>query len=460
MSNYTCRAGKTGWGPLVGLVSARGQCIPSGSGLSSLGYRSMRRPLSETREAEFLYETQLFPDLEYSFKHALTHEVTYGSLLGDRRRKLNAQIVAAIERLYADRLSEHVERLAHHALRGQLWDKAVRYGRQSGTRALDRSAAPEALVHFEQARAALQELPESPERTEQLIDLCFDRRNALFSLGEFARLGEIVNEARTLAEGLGDQLRLGWALAYQAHLYTFLGEHTRAIDAADSARTIGEAVGEDLPLSFVANYYLGQAFWFAGDPRRGVDPLHAAIGLVKGGSLGERFGMTGLAAVVARWALTQVLAEGGEFAEAVATGEEGLRIAQTADHRYSEVWGRYGLGYAHLRRGDFAAATRVLEPGLALCRGMEMRVALPFLAASLGATYLWSGRAASAVPLLEEAVEALTTMGILGLRCLFLTFLAEAYLVLGRVADARQQAEQARWRWRASTTSAAGEPGL
>ena len=103
---------------------------------------TLRRGLAHLQEAEFLYETQLFPDLEHTFKHALTHEVTYGSLLQERRRQLHAQIVAAIERLYADRLSEHVERLAHHALRGQLWDKAVRYSRQAGTRALDRSAAP------------------------------------------------------------------------------------------------------------------------------------------------------------------------------------------------------------------------------------------------------------------------------------------------------------------------------
>jgi hypothetical protein len=96
-----------------------------------------------------------------------------------------------------------VERLAHHALRGQLWEKTVHYSRQAGARALDRSALREALAAFDQAQVALQELPESRERTEQCIDLCFEQRNALYPLGEFARLGEILNEARVLAEGLG-----------------------------------------------------------------------------------------------------------------------------------------------------------------------------------------------------------------------------------------------------------------
>jgi class 3 adenylate cyclase/tetratricopeptide (TPR) repeat protein len=402
----------------------------------------LRRELAELQEAEFLYETQLFPDLEYTFKHALTHEVAYGSLLRDRRRQLHAQITAAIEELYADRLSEHVERLAHHALRGQLWDQAVRYGRQAGARAFDRSAAKEALIHFEHARVALQELPENPERTRQLIDLCFDQRNALFALGEFVQMGKVLNESHSLAETLGDQRRLGWALAYLAHRYSFLGEHARAIDAGESARRVAEAL-DDLGLRVVANYYVGQALWFAGDPHRAADSLRAAIALIEGPAFGERFGMTALSAVVARWALAEVLAEQGGFAEAIAAGEEGLRIAQTAGHRQSEIYARYGLGYAHLRHGDFAAASRVLEPGLALCRDLEVRVALPFIAASLGSAYLWLGRAPDAVTLLEEAIAAFTRMAIQGLHSLSTTFLAEAYLELGRVGEAREQAEQA-----------------
>ena len=78
---------------------------------------SAARGLAQLQTAEFVYEAQLFPDLEYTFKHALTHEVAYGSVLQERRRALHAAIVEAIERLYADRLSEHVERLAHHAVR-------------------------------------------------------------------------------------------------------------------------------------------------------------------------------------------------------------------------------------------------------------------------------------------------------------------------------------------------------
>ena len=103
--------------------------------------------LARLQAAEFLYEASLFPELEYTFKHALTHEVAYGSLLQERRETLHGRVVEAIERLYADRLDEHVERLAHHALRGEDWERGRRLLRsQAGEKALSRSAYREAVA--------------------------------------------------------------------------------------------------------------------------------------------------------------------------------------------------------------------------------------------------------------------------------------------------------------------------
>jgi class 3 adenylate cyclase len=108
----------------------------------------LRRGLAQLQATEFLYETRLFPDLEYTFRHALTHEVAYGSLLQDRRRALHASIGAAIERLYAGRMTEHIEQLAHHAVRGELWGKAVTWLRQAGAKSASRSANRDAVSYF------------------------------------------------------------------------------------------------------------------------------------------------------------------------------------------------------------------------------------------------------------------------------------------------------------------------
>src|SRR4029450_1023849 len=92
----------------------------------------LRRGLGRLQAAEFLYETSLFPEPEYTFKHALTHEVAYGRFLHERRHPLHALLVEALEPLHGDRLAEQLEPLAHHAYRGEQWEKAVRYARLAG----------------------------------------------------------------------------------------------------------------------------------------------------------------------------------------------------------------------------------------------------------------------------------------------------------------------------------------
>ena len=98
---------------------------------------------------------------------------------------LHARIVEALEALAGDRVAEQVERLAHHALRGEVWDKAVAYCRQAGEKAMARSAHREAVGYFEQALSALQHLPETRDTREQAIDLRLALRTALQPSGDF-----------------------------------------------------------------------------------------------------------------------------------------------------------------------------------------------------------------------------------------------------------------------------------
>src|SRR5712691_1173368 len=142
----------------------------------------LRQSLARLQTAEFLYEVRLFPDLEYTFKHALTHEVAYGSVLQERRRALHARIVETLERLYENRLDEHVEALAHHAFLGEVWAKAVRYLRHAGARACRGSANREAVTLLERALAALRRLPDSASRAADDIDVRLELRLALLPL--------------------------------------------------------------------------------------------------------------------------------------------------------------------------------------------------------------------------------------------------------------------------------------
>jgi hypothetical protein len=116
-------------------------------------------------------------------------------LLHDRQRALHARITEAIERLAPDRVAEQAERLAHHAVRGELWEKAAAYLRQAGLRAMARGANREAVAHLEQALGTLRHLPEIRETTELIIDIRIDLRNALMPISEWTRMGGHLHEA-------------------------------------------------------------------------------------------------------------------------------------------------------------------------------------------------------------------------------------------------------------------------
>lgn len=110
---------------------------------------------------------------------------------------------------------EQIDRIAHHAFRGEVWDRALTYLRQAGTKAFGRSANRESAACFEQALEALQHLPESRETIEQAIDIRFDLRTSILPLGEVTRMRDHLRDAQALAEALGDQRRLARAFHYQ-----------------------------------------------------------------------------------------------------------------------------------------------------------------------------------------------------------------------------------------------------
>src|SRR4029077_12626897 len=194
--------------------------------------------LAHLREGEFLYETTLFPELEYAFKHALTNEVAYGALLHERRTFLHARIVGVLETIAGDSLYDHIEAIAHHAFHGELWDKAVTYLRQAGVKAMSHSGFAEALSWYEQASTALKHLPESQQKLEQDIDLHLDSRNALFLLGDLPRIAEHLHAAESLAEILQDRRRLTRVLNFLNSHYGLAGDPERAIEFGQRALTL------------------------------------------------------------------------------------------------------------------------------------------------------------------------------------------------------------------------------
>jgi class 3 adenylate cyclase/tetratricopeptide (TPR) repeat protein len=145
---------------------------------------------------EFIYEKNLFPELEYIFKHALTQEVAYNSLLQKRRKEIHEKIGKAIEEIYAERMEEFYEMLAYHFDQGEVWGRAVEYGVKAGAKARHAYNLQATLAHLNRAKEILeQHEPDVPWRVR--YDLSFERAGALFDLGQ-ARYA--VRESKTAAD--------------------------------------------------------------------------------------------------------------------------------------------------------------------------------------------------------------------------------------------------------------------
>lgn len=410
--------------------------------VAELGEKELCSRLSNLCRAEFLYESRQLPDLWYSFKHAVTHEVSYTSLLGDERKTLHRKIVGALEEMYPDRSAEQAERLAHHAFRGEVWDKAASYLRQSGVKAFTRSANQEAVAFFEQALTALTHLPVTSETMQLAVDLRLALRNALWPLGQFETGFGHLGDAERFAQQIGDKRQLGWIAAY-------MSEHTRqtghAADAptfAARALTIADEIG-DFQLCIAANYYLGTAYFVGGEYRRTDEYFGAILNLLRDERFRDRCGLAGFPAVMSRMFWPLALAERGELTLGLTEALEGVRLAGELEHPYSMICAMRAVGRIHSVQGDFDQAISVAEQSLALSREWKLPQLFPEVADLLGYLYALSGRVADGLALLNEALAALESMGMFQWRSSVLVHLGEAYLLAGRPRDATTIAKNA-----------------
>ena len=361
---------------------------------------ALHRGLAHLQAAEFLYETRLFPEQEYSFKHALTHEVAYGSLLLERRRGLHARLVEAFEVLAPERVDEQVERLAHHALRGEVWGKAVLYCRQAGTRAYDCAAFHEAIASYDQALQALEHLPEHGDTRVLAIELRLALGGPLTSLGKQGRRLALLGEAEALARALDDRARLGHVLAEMGQARRIAGDPDGAMAAGQQAVNLAVELGNSA-LQVRASYFLGQVYSAMGDFSQAAEFMRRTME-----AMDREAGTSSLVLrLQSRAWLARILGHLGAFAEGRRSGEKALRLLMLEGRGQIPILVHGSLGILYLAQGDLEPAIRVLEQGLALCRASGERNWLQNIVGSLGAAYALQGRLAEGRALLEEGIN-------------------------------------------------------
>jgi tetratricopeptide (TPR) repeat protein len=224
--------------------------------------------------------------------------------------------------------------------------------------------------------------------------------------------------------------------------FWWMGNPDQAIESGHRALAIAKDLG-DFVLHVIATFGLGVVHHSLGDYRRAIDVLETTMDSLTGDLRHERFGLPGPPSVFFRVWLVQCLAELGEFARAIALGEEARAIAEAVERPFSRIQAHYGLGFVYLRKRALDRAIPIFERSLGLCETWNIPIWFPRIASALGYAYALSGRTTEALPLLEQAVERATSQRILFGYSLAAAWLSEAYLLAGRVDDATAHAEHA-----------------
>jgi tetratricopeptide (TPR) repeat protein len=430
---------------LLQLAAVVGHDVPMRllEALAEEGEDALREGLARLQAAEFLYEASLFPELEYSFKHALTHEVTYGGLLQERRRQLHARVMEAIERVHAGRTAEHVEALARHALRAEAWEKAADYLRDAGALAQARGALADVLQRYEQALEAVARLPRTGDNLRRGIDARLDLANALPTLGRIGRAIDLLGEAEPLALEIADAARQGRIAVQMGGLLWFDGRYREALAQAKRAQAIAESL-DDAVLRLRALYGIAVNHAMMGAYRAAIEhmaPLTESPGAETAKRLSSAMSASFYVAALGWRASWHALL--GEFDAAIEYGDRGVTYADASGVPRARAYAYQYRGLVSRLRGDFAPALALYEQVLELSEKEGMTFWVSTAALFLGRTLADLGRAEEGLAHSLRGIALQEQMGTrVNLASLRSTH-AATLLLAGRIADAHAEAERA-----------------
>jgi tetratricopeptide (TPR) repeat protein len=382
------------------------------------------------------------PDDSYAFTHALVHDAAYDMILKDERRRLHSRIA----NIMIDRFSAHAdgppEVVARHLSQAGRAAEAAEYWVTAARLAHARWANRESADFFDLALSAIDELPRTPATLQSAVDLRFEIKNALTPLGEFDRIIDYLQEARTLIAQLDDPQRLCQFNVHMGQVLGLSGKSHEAIAFGQEAERLAGSL-TDSRLLIEATVFLATAYFTIMDYRQAERLFLQVLQLLEDEPSGKRFALAGSPGITAGAYLTRINAVRGEFEQGILYGEKAVRQAEALAQPYSLSMSIWCLADLHLTRGDIAPAVELLERGLALSRRWD----LPFLVAghsgSLGYAYALMKRADEGLPLLEQAMTVFEKMRHQFALSLFLVPLGEVYVMAGRFDQAGDLARRA-----------------
>jgi class 3 adenylate cyclase/predicted ATPase len=391
--------------------------------------------LARLQAGEFIYEQPAFPEVEYSFKHALTQEVTYGSLLSERRRALHERTAQAIEALFSAQLEEHCSELAYHFSRSGNTPKAVEYLHRAGCQAVQRSADAEAVTHLTMALSLLATLPDSQERMRQELAVQIALGPAWMATKGFAapEVGATYTRALALCRQLGETAQLFTALMGLRTFYTVRAQLRTARELADQLLGLAEQA-QDPALQVQARRALGANLFYLGELVPARERLEQAMALYDPGQhhshafvYGLEPGVQGLALIAMDlWLL-------GYPDQACTRSQEALALARTPSHPSDSADALIAAAEVRLFRGEIQPAHELAQALVALATDHGLPYGLACGTMLTGWALAAEGRTTEGMDLIRNGLGAYRATGAELLRTHFLALLAETCARAGQV---------------------------
>jgi class 3 adenylate cyclase/tetratricopeptide (TPR) repeat protein/ABC-type thiamine transport system ATPase subunit len=402
----------------------------------------LRRALARLQGAELLREVRAFPETTYTFKHALTHEVTYGTLLGDRKKALHGAVLETMERLYAARLTEHAETLALHAIAGEVLDRAVDYLREAGVKAWGRGSIQESLEYHERALEVSSRLSPSPENMRRAIDVRVDLHAPMFALGQIPRLIQIHSEAEQLSRHINDDGRLG-GVYVRLGAYAWLNaQYRQGIDYEAEALAIATKLN-DAKLRVGARHVLGVCHHHLGAYRQAIELFRDNVDGPDADAAKQRLGFSVAPYVGSSGYVAWSLAALGNFEQALIYGDRAVQAADASGHPQAQGFAYAWRAVPPFSRGEFAGSLSWSTRAIEICE----KAGAPVLAACAygfrGGALAWLGRTDTGLSDLERAIVIWEAMGLKGSSARFHFSWAQALLLAGKLVEAKQAADKA-----------------
>ena len=359
---------------------------------------------------EFIYEKSLFPELEYIFKHALTQEVAYNSLLLKRRKEIHERIGKAIEELYPDRLEEFYEMLAHHYSKSENWEKAYQYLKLSGDKASRSYSNWEAFRFYKEAINVLNQLPQTEENKRRGIEVRLVMDFPMIGLAYPEDSLQILQEGEKLARELGDEKNLAKLLSMIGCCSITQGDAVQGLKYNEIAFKEAERM-QDVELVAPIGWDLCVAYGAPGEFSKVVEVAGKALALVESTqteyeSFGRGFNIYSQLLGQYGYAMGML----GNFKEAGVVCEKALRFALEINDPYALGWTEVGYGFVLMSKGDGQNTVDHFQNAMRYLEETQTVIMLPAAWNGLGWGYYLLGDMENALEHMEKGLKMQSDM--------------------------------------------------